>query len=150
MVVTQTFIFIKAIFIKIWRICRRPKRFVFFFIVLLIHTIYTLSFPAPLFLFFVNTMAATSFLGSLSCSLLPFFLIQIALLLFSSSILFSHSSATSVLVCNRKSKNDHFCCHTELHVGSSIGPGTLQCSFKPWSYLSSWGRLRLEIMTWYI
>ena len=75
-----------------------------FLIVLLIHTIYPLSFPAPLFLFFVNNMAATSFLGSLSSSPLPFFLIQIVLLLLSSSILFSHSSATSILVYNKKSK----------------------------------------------
>ena len=74
-----------------------------FLTVLLIHTIYPLSFPAPLFLFFVNNMAATSFLDSLSFSPLPFFLIQIVLLLLSSSILFSRSSATFVLVCNRKS-----------------------------------------------
>ena len=53
----------------------------------------------------------------------------------------------SYLFVTEKVSNNHFCGHTELHVGSSIGPGTLQCSFKPWSYLSSRGRLRLEIMT---
>ena len=149
MVVMQTFIFIKAIFIKIWRICKRPKRYAFFCIVLLIHTIYPLSFPAPLFLFFVNSMAATSFLGSLSSSPLPF-LSRLSCSFSPPVFYFPIPPPLPYLFVTEKVSNNHFCGHTELHVGSSIGPGTLQCSFKPWSYLSSWGRLRQEIMTWYI
>ena len=150
MVVTQTFIFIKAIFIKIWRICWRPKRFGFF----------KLSFwstPSTPFLFpplYFSSLSIVwqshlfwapylrhlfhSSLSRLPCSFSP------------PVFYFPAPPPLSYLFVTEKVSNNHFCGHTELHVGSSIGPGTLQCSFKPWSYLSSWGRLRLEIMTWYI
>ena len=147
MAVTQTFIFIKAIFIKIWRICKRPKRFGFSFncpfdphhlppfisrpFIFLLCQYYGSHIFFGLLIFLASSILPCSFFPPVFCFPTP-------------------PPPLPYLFVTEKLSNDHFCYHTELHVGSSIGPGTLQCSFKPWSYLSSWGRLRQEIMTWYI